>query len=205
MSFTKTKSYNLALSALLLSRQITNADTDTSNEARVLNQFWEDALTSTLQEMDLDSLSESITLELVTELDEGPWKYVYKYPSRCAFLRRLKSCAITDTNRTHISKLTGMYQGQKVIYTNEYAAVGECIPNDVSLDALSSPAGMAVSYKLAFYSAPLIVGKGAKALREEVYQRFLLSINEAQELDKLENFNYDPVHIRSEFVAARLE
>lgn len=206
MSFTKLKAYNLALSALLLSRQISDTETDTiTNEVRVLNQFWEDALTSTLQELDLDYLSESIPLELLAELTNSPWTYVYKYPIRCAFLRRIESGALTDTSSTHIAKRTGIYTGQKAIFTNEYQAVAECITKDVSLDVLSSPAAFAVSYKLAYLSSPLLVGKGAKALREELYQRYLMTLNDAKELDKLENFSYDPDYIRSEFVRARLE
>lgn len=205
MSFTKTKIYNLALSAMLLSRQIIDTETDiVTNEVRVLNQFWEDAFTSTLQELDLDSLSEEIPLELITSLDDENWKYVYKYPLRCAFLRRIKSCSIIDRRSTHIPKKLGLYQGQKVIYTNEYQAISECVPNDVSLDLLSSPAGFALAHKLAFLATPLIVGKGAKDLRKEIYQSYVLFLNDAQELDKLENFSYDPEYTRSEFVEARL-
>ncbi len=209
MSFTKTKIYNLALSALLLSRQVSDTETDTiTNEVKILNQFWEDALHSTLQELDLDGLSENVTLELLADLTgdmTSLWDYVYKYPTRCSFLRRIKSTVLTDTHTSHISKRTGLYNGQKAIYTNEYQAVAEIIPNDVSLVVLSSPAGLAVAYKLAFLSSPLLVGKGAAKLRQEIYQSYLISLGEAQELDKLENFNYDSPSTRSEFVAARLE
>jgi len=206
MSFTKTKIYNLALSALLLSRQVSDTASDTiTNEVRVLNQFWDDALESTLQALDLDSLSESIELELLEILDDGPWVYVYKYPTRCTFLRRIKSLSVLDSRTTFIEKRVALHNGQKAIFTNEAEAVIECIPNDISLAVLSSPAGFAVSYLLAFFSAPLLTGKGAKALREELYQRYLLSLNDAKQLDKNENFSYDSPADRSEFVAARLE
>lgn len=205
MSFTKTKIYNIALSALLLSRQVNDTETDNvTNEVRVLNLFWEDALTSTLQELDLDSLSETVTLELVEELDEGNWTYVYKYPTRCAFLRRIKSEVLTDNVNTHIEKRVALHNSLKSIFTNEPEAKIEMIPNDVSLSVLSSPAGFAVAYKLASLATPLIVGKGAAALREQIYKSYLMFLSEAQELDKLENFNFDPAYVRSEFVAARL-
>ena len=206
MSFTKVKIYNIALSALLLSRQISDTETDNvTNEVRVLNLFWEDALTSTLQELDSDSLSETMTLELIEELDEGHWAYVYKYPTRCAFLRRIKSEALTDNINTHIEKRVGLHNGVKAIFTNEPSAKIEMIPNDISLSVLSSPAGFAVSYKLASLATPLITGKGAANLREQIYKSYLTFLSEAQELDKLENFNFDPAYVRSEFVAARLE
>ena len=102
MSFTKVKIYNLALSALLLSRQIVDTESDiNTNEVRVLSQFWDDALTSTLQQLDIDSMSEQFPLELIAQLSQdnynnaintsptnypnSPWTYVYKYPIRCAF------------------------------------------------------------------------------------------------------------------------
>jgi hypothetical protein len=205
MSFTKTKIYNLACSALLLSREISDTETDRiTNEVRVLNTFWDDALTSTLQELDLDSLSESLSLEMIATID-GPWSFVYKYPSRCAFLRRIESGAITDSRSTHIAKKIGIYNGHKAIFTNEYAATAECITKDVELNVLSSPAGFALAHKLAFLASPLLVGKGAKTLRDEIYQKYLMFLNDARNLDSNENFNYDDIATRSEFVAARLE
>lgn len=206
MSFTKTKIFNLACSALLLSRQISDTESDiVTNEVRVLNTFWEDALILTLQDLDLDSLSETITLELIEELSDGPWTYVYKYPTRCSFLRRIVSGAITDTNRTFINKRVALHNGQKVIFTDEYQASIECVTKDISLDTLSSPAAYAVAYKLALLANPLITGKGAKALKDDIYKSYTSALIDAQKLDKLENFSYDPVHLRSEFVASRLE
>lgn len=206
MATSKTKIYNLSFSILLLARQTVDADTDiNTNEVKALNTYWEDALTSSLQEMDLDSLSEPITLELLVELDgTGPWLYAYKYPSRCAFLRRIVSCSTTDTRDTFIDKRVQLYNGQKAIYTNEYQAVAECIPKDVSLDNLSPPATWAIAHKLAFLAAPLLTGKGAKALMESIFQKYQLFINDAQELDKLENYTYEPAYIASEYVRTRL-
>jgi len=97
-----------------------------------------------------------------------------------------------------------MYEGQKGIYTNEVEAVAECIPKDVSLAHLSPQAVLTVAYRLAFLAAPLLVGKGAKALRKEIKEDYAFAKLEAQEHDKLENFNYEPEWQRSEFVETRL-
>lgn len=202
--FTKPKIFNLALSALLLAKEVSDTETDTSNEVRILNTHYDIALWSTIQDLDLDSLSMPITLELLVNLTNEPWNHVYKYPTNCAFLRRIKSLQITDNRYTHIAKRTGLYNDQKAIYTNEEEAVGECIPKSVPLDALSSMAGLAVSYKLAYLSAPLIVGKGAKTLRESILGAYVVAKSEAQETDSLENFNYESDHQRSEFVYERL-
>jgi len=193
------------MSALLLGKEFSNADTDTSNEARNLNKFYDIALQSTLQDLDLDSLSQPITLELIETLpDDHIWTYAYKYPSNCAYLRRLESGAVTDTKSTHIAKRVGLHEGQKVIFTDEVQAVAECIPKDAPLEAFSPMAALAVAYKLAFLSAPLIVGKGAKSLRKEIQNDYVISKAEAQETDKMENFNYEADWVRSEYVEARL-
>ena len=205
MSFTKEKIYNLALSALLLSEEVIEISTSKSNNISILNRFYDIAFASTLQDLDLDSTSEPITLELIEELgDDYNWDYVYKYPSNCIFLRRIKSSAVTDNKSTHISKRVAQYEGQKAIFTNEYQAVAECIPKDLSLESLSPMAGLAVAYKLAILSAPLAVGKGAKTLRKEINDNYIIAKTEAQETDSLENFNYESDWQRSEFVEARL-
>lgn len=204
MSYTKPKIYNLTLAALLLSKRIIEVETDTSTEVATLNTHWDTALESTLKDLDLDSLSTPITLELITELTEGPWTYVYKYPTNCAFFRRIKSCVITDNKRTHIAKRVGMYNGLKAIFTNEYEAIAECMPKNIPLVALDANSALALSYKLAILSAPMITGKGAKDLVEKLEKKYLVVKAEAQEADASENFNYEDEALRSEFVDERL-
>lgn len=206
MAFTKTKIYSLALSHLLLSRQVSDVDTDTTtNEVRVLNTFWEDAFNTTLQDLDLDSTSETVTLELLEKLDNNAWNLAYKYPTDCNFFRRIESCVTKDNRRTHIPKRVGVLNGEKVIYTNEEEAVAEIIPKNIQLEHLETNAGLAISYMLAFLAAPLIVGKGAAKLKGEIYQMYLSFKDKAQEIDERENFNYDPAIVTSEFVSARME
>ena len=206
MSISKTQIYNLAISALLLSKEFTDVATDTSNEVRVLNTHYDIAFESTLQDLDLDSITTPIVLELVTTQDDKePWKYVYKYPTNCVFLRRIVSLQITDNRSTHIAKRTGLFNDQKSIFTNELNAIADCVPKVVPFSALSPMGALAIAYKLAFLAAPLLVGKGSKRLRETIQTDYLLAKNEAQRTDIAENFNYEPDDLRSEFVAARLE
>jgi hypothetical protein len=206
MSFTKEKIYNLALSALLLSDEVIEISTSKSNNIAILNRFYDVAFQSTLQDLDLDSLSQPIALELIDTITDGsiPWTYVYKYPSNCIFFRRINSGFVTDNKNTHIAKKTGIHKGQKAIFTNQPQAIAECIPKDVPLEALSPMAALAVSYKLAIVSAPLITGKGAKTLRKEINENYIIAKTEAQETDVSENFNYESDWQRSEFVEARL-
>ena len=62
---TKCDIYNLALTALLLTKQIIDTDTDTSAENRTLNVVWPTALKSTLADLDMDATSIKVPLQLV--------------------------------------------------------------------------------------------------------------------------------------------
>lgn len=205
MSYTKEEIYNLALSALLLSEEVTEISTSKSNNIKILNRFYPIALKATLQDLDLDGLSETVTLELIEELPtDHKWRYAYKYPTNCALFRRIDTERLTDTKSTFINKKTGIYNGQKVIYTNEYQATIEYIPKDVPLEYMDAMAGLALAYKLAELSAPLLVGKGAKKLREEIRALYVTYKLDAQETDMTENMVMEPDWQRSEYVEERL-
>ena len=203
--YTKAKIFNLALGALLLQKKISDPETDTSNENKVLGTHYDVAFQSTLEDLDLDSTSTEEVLALVATDPNTLWLYAYLYPANCAFFRRIQSVSEVDNRTTHISKRVSMYQGQKVIFTNEEDAIAEFIPHDISLTHLSANVGLAIAYRLAFLSSPLIVGKGALKLRESIKQDYLLAKGEAQEKDKRENFSFNDESIDSEFVEARLE
>lgn len=203
--YSKEDIFNLSLSALKLQRRITNADTDQSNEAKVLRSVWTPALNSTLQDLNLDSTADVVELELIDSNPNKLWQYVYKYPTDCAFFRRIRSCVRKDSRRTHIARSIGMYEGEKGIFTNEYQALGDYISNNVPLSALSATAGLAMSVRLALLASPLVTGKGATALLTALTELYKLHKAEAQEQDRLENFNYDDPWVESEFAATRLE
>jgi hypothetical protein len=212
--YTQAQIFNLALGALLLTRQITDPTTDKSNENQVLLTHYDVAFRTTLQELDLDSTSMDIPLELMVTnpQDQGPppyppyseWLYIYKYPSKCLYFRRVRSCVKMDNRTTRIPLRIAIYSnGVKSVMTNEQYATGEFIPTDIALSTLIAPAGMAVAFKLAILAAPLISGKGAADLRKEIAGKYVMAKAEAQEQDHRENFNFTEDAIGSEFVEAR--
>jgi hypothetical protein len=215
--YTKAKIFNLALGALLLTKQVSDTETDTSQEAKVLNVHWDFAFQSSIQDMDLDASATSIPLELFKEHPVHGWKFAYKYPQKCLFLRRLihhcdggdnyyywRTRRHKDTRATQIPRQVAIFQGVKVIFTNEFNAHAELILSDFPLTALSAPAGLAIAYKLAQLAAPLIAGKGAGPLRKEIQDTYMRTMAEAQQLDREENATFETPEEMSEFVAARL-
>lgn len=202
--YTKADIYNLALGALLLSKTISDIDSDTSSECRTLNVHWKAAFNSTLQDLDLDGTSSIKTLELLEENPNDLWLFAYKYPVKCAFFRRIQNGALMDKRSNQISKRVGIHDGKKVIFTNQEEAIAEIISEDVPLSSLSANAGVAIAYKLAMMSAPLIAGKGAKDLKKQIMDLYLIAKGEAQEIDRLENSNFLSEEDQSEFVEARM-
>lgn len=202
---TKPQIFNLALQALLLQRQISDADTDNSNEAKVLRTNYSVALETALADMDLDSTSTQADLVLIEEEPNDLWLYSYRYPTDCAKFRRLQSAERIDDESTHYDKAIRIDGGVKCIYTDVEDAIIEYISTDVPLTALSAAAGYAVALKLAKMSAPLITGKGAKALIEKIEANYILAKAEAQENDALENFNPVDPRRASSFVRERME
>lgn len=201
--FTKVQIFNLALSALLLTKRITDTVADVSTENRTLNLVYDIALDSTLQDLDLNKTSTQSDLELIIKDPNKLWKFAYKYPNNCTFFRRIQSSVVKDVRVTKIPFITTNYEGDAAIFTNHESAIGEYIASDVPLKLLSANAGLAVAYKLASLAAPLVAGKGALTLRKDIDSRYLLYKAEAQEVDRLENNNYDSDQTQSEFVLAR--
>lgn len=212
--YTKATIFNLALNALLLNRQIIDPASDQSNEAKVLNGQWPIALRNALAEMDLDSTSTFKSLDLVHDFTKDPppnngqpgplWNYAYRYPDKCAFFRRIKSCNRNDDKFTHIAKEIMIYDGKKVIFTDEANAIGHYIPEDFPLQTLSAPGGMAIAFRLAWQSAPLVVGKGSKTLRDSIKADYAIAKAQAQALDERESFSFQSDENMSEFVKTRM-
>lgn len=203
--YTKTSLFNLALNMILLQRDIANADTSIGKEVNVLRTVWEPALFSTLQELDLDRTMITASLELLQADPNDLWDYAYKYPSNCARIRRIVSEVIKDDESTKIPLATGSIPPNVVIFTNQQQASVEYIPTDIPLAALNVHAGLCVAARLAYLSAPLIIGKEAVKIRKQCADDFILYKLEAQELDKSENLSFDSPAMLSPFVRARLE
>lgn len=178
--------------------------TDLSSENQVLNAVWEVAFFSALEDMDLDSTSTPITLQLVSTDPNTRWGFAYKYPTDCVFFRRIESGVVKDNRSSHITKRIGILGNQKVIYTNCETATAEYISNLIPINSLSSNAALAIAYKLASLSSALITGKGAAELRKQLLNSYIFFKEEAKEHDQRENYVYDDPEVESEFVEARL-
>lgn len=202
--YTKAQIFNLALGALLLERRTTNADTDTASEVKTLRTYWDGAWSNVLEDLDLDSTSTVKTLELVTANPNDLWGYAYKYPSDCAFFRRIQNGSLKDKRSNQIARRIAIHEGQKVIFTNQEDAICEYISTGVLVGHLSASAGIALAHKLAWLASALVTGKGSAKLADSLQAKYIQFKAEAQEKDRLENFNFEDPEDTSEFVEERL-
>jgi hypothetical protein len=206
--YSKVKIFNLALGALLLTRNLTDTTVDASNEGRTLKLHWDIALRSALEDMDLDSTSTQANLSLVATDPVHGWRFAYLYPKDCAFFRRIlvhnhHLQAEPESRYNNEPKHVCMFNNQKVIMAHKECAIGEYIQTDFPLTSLSATVGMAIAYRLAILSAPLIVGKGATALRKEIASLYVTTKAEAQQQDQRENHRWIDPALESELVAVR--
>lgn len=202
--FDKTKIFNLSLAALFLQKRLTNADTDKSTEALTLNNFWDVAYESALEDMDLDSTSQTIALEQVG-IDPSPfWRYAYKYPVNAVLIRRIVSNQITDDEETLIDKVRAVHAGESCILTNEPSAKVEFIAKDIPMAALTAQAAIYISLKLAQLSVPLIVGKNSVQISQGIDSRLELALMDAKRRDAQESSIFQPDWAKSSLLKARL-
>lgn len=210
---TKAEIFNLALSALLLTKQVSNTDSDTGQENKVLNVNWSTALRMALSDMDLDSTSKRQAMELIKADPTPDWHYAYKYPSKCVRFRRLIHFSAgghhthrlhKDIRATQIPRQLGNYEDQRVVFTNEQNVWCEIIPVDVPLTMLSAEATLAIAYKLAALSGPLIAGKGYGALKADIREQYKIASADAQRIDREENATFSHEIEDSEWALARL-
>lgn len=196
--YSQVRVYSVALSALKLSKQFVSINDDI-HEVQVLNQFYDMAFQETLSELNLQGTRFKLKLELLDFKDEL-FKYVYKYPSTCMFFVRIFNGSKIDHKENQIRYEVEMKPPYKVILTDKQEAVGEWVDNRIQIEQLSSPAALAVAYKLAFLSSNLIVGTGDRTLADEVLESYKMQAGVAKAHDAQENMFFPTQEEQSEYV-----
>lgn len=85
----KTDIFNLALMHIGSSFMVSDADTESSKEARVCRQFYETARQSALSDLDWSFARKFVSLAILDGETHPGFSKVYKYPSDCLVVRTL--------------------------------------------------------------------------------------------------------------------
>jgi hypothetical protein len=193
----KTEIANMALSHLAIGKEISNLDTERSEEASAFNV----ALDATLRDFPWPFETSFAALALVEEDPTSEWKYSYRYPTDCSKIKRILSGDRNDNRQGRVPYKLGRDSSGKLIYTDKEKAEIEYTYKDLDPNNLSSDCTLSLSWRLAAYIAPRVTGGdpfklGDRAMKMYMYEVSIArasSVNEEQSEENPE----------SEFIRAR--
>ena len=210
--------WNLAVSHLLGTSTITSTTPVDTNEKRVCNSFYEQALKTTLEDHDWRFASKEITLSLESGTPPGTWAYHYAYPTDCIVPREIVVPRIA--NRPVVAG-AGYYpeseqpyaprpiayevwlneaEDSKVIATDQKDA---CLRYTVYISSVESLLPetfvLALSYKLAYFICLGLTGN--PELKQSMQADYLMAMNLAKSVNSAHSYK-DP-HYEADWVRAR--
>lgn len=175
----ETEISNLAISHCGSGKEISNLDTDSSEEGSVCRRFYELARDQVLRDFAWTFATKFRAVALIEEDPNDEWDYSYRYPSDCLKIRRILSGQRRDTNDTRVPyKVAADDSGLLFYCDTEDAEIEYTMRQD---DPSFYPADfiMALSYKLAFYIAPRITAGDPFNLQQKFAQLYQMEIDKA--------------------------
>lgn len=171
---------NFALSHIGTAKEISDLDSDTSQEGKVCRRYYETARDEMLRDFSWPFATAFATLSLVDEDPTEEWSFSYRYPSDCLFVRRIVSGDRNDTRQSRIAYRIVQDATGLLIYTDEEDAEIEYTVRLTVTGRFPADFVMALSYRLAAYIAPRIAA-GDPFQRGELALKFWrLSVAKAQ-------------------------
>jgi hypothetical protein len=176
----KTEIFNMALGHLAVGEEVSNADTDPSEGARACRVYWARTVDACLRDGRWPFARRIKALALVGSDPTEEWDYSYRYPTDCLFAHRILS---GDRNAPVDSRVKFEITADSnylLIYADEENAELEYTyrePNE-----LLFPADFAImlSYRLAAYIAPRLMGGDPAKLGERALQLYFAHLYQAQ-------------------------
>ena len=158
MNYTKAKIFNIVLKNLRVTSSIQNANQNDKNTV-VLNEFYETARDQVLKDFDWNFANSYRELSLTGNIPQNPkFLYEYDYPNDCLFAREIIPYSENETVEFEIAANAS---GNKVINVNQVPAILRYTKKVENETFYSTEFIMALSWYLAFLSAPSICGNRA--------------------------------------------
>lgn len=179
MASSKTEICNLALSHLGIGKEISNIETDTSAEANTLRRFYDTTLEEVLRDFAWPFATKFAALGLVEEDPTDEWGYSYRYPSDCLHVKRVLSGLRNDTRQSRVPFKLGQDDTGTLIYTDMDDAEIEYTVREEDTSRYPSDFTIALSYKLAFYSAPRLAAGDPFGLANKAMQMYAMTVAKA--------------------------
>jgi hypothetical protein len=179
----KTDICNLALSHLGQGKEISDIDTEQSQEASACRRFINDALDATLIDHDWSFATRFETLGLITASPTSEWGYSYRYPSDCLKVRRILSGLRQDSESSKIPFKIIQDDAGKVIYTDQANAEVEKTVTISDPEYFTAQFSLALSFRLAAYISPRITGGDPFKMKSEMLAQYAIELQAAKTND----------------------
>lgn len=170
---------NMAISHLGIGKQISDLDTENSQEAKACRTYYELARKITLADVHWNFAARFVTLNLIEQTPTDEWDYSYRYPSDCIYIRRIKSGIRDDNQDSRIPYKIISDDIGKIIYTDQPDAVIEYTYNCTTTSLFTDNFSLALSFRLAELIAARLTAGDPFKLKQEMITLYNLEINKA--------------------------
>ena len=199
----RTQICNLALTKIGVSKLISNVDTDTTREAVVMRTLLDQEIDFTLRDFPWPFATQYASLALVagseTEGANYDWRYAYRYPTNCMYVRRIVVPAVGRRDPNPPPFRVGRDDQGRLIYSNIADAQLEYTARITSSEEFDSMFVGALSWKLAGGAAPPL--SRISGIAEKCMQAYEFEKTKAQSRALNEQQQEEP--LESEFMRAR--
>jgi hypothetical protein len=171
---------NMALSHLAISKEISNFETDTNQEAKACRRFFTPVVEKTLREFPWQFATQFQTLGLVAEDPTTEWNYSYRYPSDCLMIRRILGTTRNPSYEQRTPYRLARDSSGLLIYTDMEDAILEYTIRDLNPAFWPPDFELAVSWLLAWYIAPRLTGGNNRKLKDDAIKGYQFEMAKAR-------------------------
>lgn len=192
---------NLALSHIGISKEISNVDTEQSQEAKACRRFYDIARQAVLKDFNWPFATKFAVLNLIEEDPNDEWDFSYRYPVDCLYARRILSGFRDDTEATRVAYKVGQDSQGILFFTDKETAELEYTLDAEEVERFPSDFKIALSYRLAHYIAARLTAGDPFGLGDKAMQKYMIEIGKAS----ANAFNEDKssLPLTTESIAAR--
>ncbi len=167
----KTTICNMALSHVGVGKQISDVDTEESEEARACLAYYDSALKATLRDHYWPFANKIAALAVVEEEPNEEWLFSYTYPSDCVSLRRIQSGVRNDTREARAPFRIMNDSGPKIFCDIE-DAIAEYTMHVTNVGTYPPDFILAFSVRLAIYLVPRLSRGDPFKMRRELAAQY---------------------------------
>lgn len=154
----KVEIVNMALSHLAIGKEISNLESESSEEARTARRFYDIARDTTLRDFPWPFATKIAALSLIETEPNTEWAFSYRYPTGCVYLRRILSGLRNDSRDTRAPYRLAQDESGQIIYTDGEDAQAEYTVKADNPQFYPADFMLAFSYLLAALMAPRLTG-----------------------------------------------